>query len=261
MPYCKAYRLPTVVIMYTMLTLRSAHQAMITFRVGNSAKPSIFSVPETPIRTSSQFVDAAMKGPWQESQERIISLPDFDHETFGIYFQWLVTGNLYTKQQPNTPNTSGGTFFGPSSPFVKEALLLGKLSSLGHYLLDVDFRDVVSDGIIQSTIEYHQHFGPMALITGVYNKIPPKSPTKQLVVDIFAWTARTFSLQTLGCGLGISYDTDFLLDVIRAMASRFMSEPRAKSPLEEWETSCKYHCHSDEKPCYREKSKRYATPF
>jgi hypothetical protein len=106
-------------------------------------------------------------------------------------------------------------------------------------------------------IEYQQRFGPMALVTGFYNKIPPKSSTKQLVVDILAWTVRTFTLQVLGCGLGISYYTDFLLEVIRAMASKFMSEPQAKPPLEDWETSCKYHCHGDEKPCYRENSKRY----
>jgi hypothetical protein len=259
MPRCKA---PGLLIIYTILTLCSADQATITFRVGSNVKPSILSVPETLIRTSSQFVDAAMKGPWQESQERVISLPEFDHETFGIYFQRLVTGKLHTKQQPHA-STSGPRLFGSDTPFGSEARLLGKLSSLGHYLLDVGFQDAVSDGIIQCSIEYQHrvYYGPSVFITHVYNTIPPKSPTKQLVVDICAWTTGDSALQCFGMyRFGPPYDADFLLELIRAMASRFLSEPPAKSPLEGWETSCKYHCHGNEKPCYREKSKKYVAP-
>lgn len=57
----------------------------------------MFLVPKDRIRASSEFADAVMRGPWQESQERVITLPEFDRQTLSIYFQWLVTGVIHSK--------------------------------------------------------------------------------------------------------------------------------------------------------------------
>jgi hypothetical protein len=227
----------------------SVDRAMITIRIGKGSQMSSFTVPEKVIRASSLFIDTAMKGPWLESQERVISLPDYNHETFGIYFQWLLTGKLHSKQHLDAGDRV--------SESLVEFRLLRKLSDMGHYLLDTDFRDIVNDGIVQCSMDYQGI--SVSYSSDFYDTIPSESPTRRLVTDIVAWTASIYGFEYADVRYRfITFNPDFVWDMLQAMASRFMSHTPGKSPLEDWEMSCKYHCHGDEKPCYREKSKRYA---
>jgi hypothetical protein len=46
---------------------------------------------------------------------------------------------------------------------------------------------------------------------------------------------------------------DLALDVLEATLDRLTSTSPPLSPLEGRDTSCKYHSHGDEKPCYKTK--------
>ncbi|KAF1849362.1 uncharacterized protein K460DRAFT_415740 [Cucurbitaria berberidis CBS 394.84] len=232
--------------------------AMITIRVGSGKQKSDFSLPEKLVREASQFIDAAMNGAWLESQGRVILLPDFDHDTFSIYFQWLLTGKLHSKQRytkPTIPITA--TYW--SLNF--EIVALGELVRLAHDLLDTDFRDTLNDGIIQCAAELQRFKLGFPAYQGscFYDDTPCGSPTRQLIKDLCAWTSDECMIGSMGKSKEDRHP-DFIMDLLQAVTWRFMSSNPGTSPLEGWETSCKYHCHGKEKPCYRKKSTRSSEP-
>lgn len=93
-----------------------------------------------------------------------------------------------------------------------------------------------------------------------YDKTPEGSPTRKLVADPVAWTIHEYELT----GVGMAQDTmhpDYIMGLLLAVSRRLVSSTPGKSPLDGWETSCKYHCHGDEKPCYRKKIDTYVISF
>ncbi|KAI4639740.1 hypothetical protein J4E93_009094 [Alternaria ventricosa] len=225
------------------------NEKMITFKVGHGGK-AVFLVPEDRIRASSEFVDAAMRGPWQESQERVITLPEFDRHTFGIYFQWLVTGVIHSKPSPTDGEDQLAEL---TKDLYREILGLPQLFDLGHFLIDADFRDTLSDILTQcaSDIRGLSIMFPPIYGSRFYENTPEGSPTRKLVADLVAECIEQYQPK----GLGLNQDTvhsDYIMDLLLAVSDRLGSR-FTKSPLRGWQTSCKYHCHGDEKPCYRKK--------
>jgi len=220
---------------------------MITMKIGRGGQ-AVFMVPEDSIRASSEFVDAAMRGPWQESQERSISLPDFDKQDFGIYFHWLLSGVIHTRQRND---------HAPSALFYEIVKLPG-LFDLGHYLVDTDFRDALSDVLVQCASELKRvpYSFPPEYGRWFYKKVPSGSPTRKLVADLIAWTLNEQELGSLAAGK-LTKEPELLLDVLLAVGGRYITRPPRNSPFDGWKTSCKYHCHGDEKTCYRKKSDTY----
>jgi len=210
--------------------------------------PTVFMVPDDSIRASSEFVDAAMRGPWQESQQRSISLPDFDKQDFGIYLHWLLTGVVHTRQRNDHA----------LSTLLHEAVRLPELFDLGHYLLDTDFRDALSDVLVQCASEVKRvpYPFPPEYGTRFYRKVPSGSPIRKLVADLIAWTLNEQELESLAAGK-LTKEPDLLLDVLLAVGGRYITRPPRNSPFDGWKTSCKYHCYGDEKTCYRKKSDTY----
>jgi hypothetical protein len=237
------------------LTMRSTNENMITFKVGLNGN-AVFLVPEDRIRASSEFADAAMRGPWRESQERVIALPDFDRQTFGIYFQWLITGVVHSKTLRDDENNNATV--STWTCLCQEILGLLRLFDLGYYLLDTDFRDTLSNVLIQCTSELHCDVRILPLCYGsrFYEKTPDGSPTRKLVTDLVVWNIDEDTLPYLERERK-TMDSDFAMDLLLAMTRRHVSSTPGVSPLDGWKTSCKYHCHGNEKPCYRKKVSRY----
>ncbi|KAI4934684.1 hypothetical protein J4E85_002542 [Alternaria conjuncta] len=228
-----------------------ANEPMITVKVDYDCK-TVFMVPEDSIRASSEFVDAAMRGPWQESQQRSISLPEFGKQTFGVYFHWLLTGVVHSRQRCDYQ----------LSALFNELLRLPALFDLGHYLLDTNFRDAVSDSLMQCASEIKRNPFPFPLdyASDFYKNVPSGSPTRKLVADLIAWTMDEHELHVLATGK-VTMEPDLLLDILLAVGGRYITRPPSNSPFDGWKTSCKYHCHGDEKPCYRKKSGTYVVSF
>jgi len=231
--------------------MSSANENMITFKIGPNGD-AVFMVPEGRIRASSEFADAAMRGPWQESQERVIALPEFDKKTFGTYLQWLLTGVVHTKAGCADGNKS------IEARLYSEILRLPNLSVLGHYLLDTDFRDSINDALIECTADLHRNGSkfPASYGPDFYDKTPDQSPIRKLVVDLVVWDMREFHVLRLKTDRDTMHP-DYIMDLLLAVSSRLVSGTPGKSPLDGWDTSCKYHCHGDEKPCYRKKADTY----
>jgi hypothetical protein len=142
---------------------------------------------------------------------------------------------------------------------VIEFMLLPRLAGLGHYLMDTSFIDTVSDALLQTVTELPTapllllHFG-----SSFYRMSPAGSSTRSIVADVSAWRSSLIDIKRLKTMFDKSEGAehpDFIMDLLHAMAARFLGPGAEPSPLEGWETSCKYHSHGDKKPCYREKVK------
>lgn len=75
-------------------------------------------------------------------------------------------------------------------------------------------------------------------------------------MDLIVWTSREAEIDH-------AFDSveacrfDFVKAIAQSLNERTVYLYPAKSPLEGWETSCKYHCHRKEHPCYRAPVARY----
>lgn len=231
--------------------MRSANGNMITVKVGE-ADQDVFMLPEDCLRASSEFIDAAMRGPWKESQERMVSLPDFDRKTFAVYLQWLLTGVVHSRQRNDDP----------LSALLQELVKLPELFNLGHYLLDTDFRDALNDSLIQCVSELQRNsvVFPPSYGSKFYQNVPDGSPTRKLITDIIVWVMGGAGLRALPAERD-AMEPELIMDLLLAVTGRYVSLKPDKYPFNKWQTSCKYHCHGDEKPCYRKKASTYVTPF
>ncbi|KAI4704423.1 hypothetical protein J4E81_001489 [Alternaria sp. BMP 2799] len=217
-----------------------ANESMITVKVGEA----IFMVSEHAIRASSEFVDATMKGP-RQSKERTISLPECDRGAFGIYHRWLLTGVIHNRQRADDQ----------LSALQLELLKLPRLFKLSQYLLDTDFQDALSDSLLQCTsaLESKKSQFPPSYGSKYYQNVPDGSPIRQLVADLIAWTMGKRQLQFI-VGRKDKMDPDLAMNILQTVGETYISRGSGKSPLHRWENSCKYHCHGNEKTCYRKKA-------
>ena len=224
---------------------------MITVKVGE-ADQDVFMLPEDRLRASSEFIDAAMRGPWKESQERMVSLPNFDRKLFAVYLQWLLTGVVHSRQRGDDP----------LSALLQELVKLPELFNLGHYLLDTDFRDALNDSLMQCVIELQGRSAVFSPSYGskFYQNVPDGSPTRKLITDIIVWGNRGAALRALPAKID-TMEPDLIMDLLLAVTGRYVSLKPDKYPFDKWQTSCKYHCHGDEKVCYRQKASTYVTSF
>ncbi|KAH7092175.1 hypothetical protein FB567DRAFT_625230 [Paraphoma chrysanthemicola] len=241
----------------------------VTIRVGTGDKAKDFTVYEKFIRASSAFVDNALKGPWLESTSRTISLPEFAPNPFDRYHRWLLTGRLYSKTslsktiedcKEHCHIVEASMQTQHTHRLFHEFYRLSKLAELGHYLLDETFTDTINDAILSCMDEYRKSSTqfPVREASDRYKALPVTSLTRSLISDIAAWTVTGNKLAAYRKTMeesNIKLCPDFSMDVLVAMAQRLTSRPTPKSPFDDWETSCKYHSHGEEKPCYREKLK------
>jgi hypothetical protein len=228
-------------------------------QVGEGLDETDFFVYKHVICKSSVFFSDALRGPEPEPQDRVISIPKQRSDAFRLYYQWLLTDTLYCKpshglksQHRAFSRLEVGLRFELSS--LMSALLLG------HYLLDTAFCDTVHDAILQCAEDAQKKGIGMSPYPArmYYQKAPTGSPSKQLMVDLVAWTSSHSQLQSLDTDDHVVY-LDFTKDLLQAISSRFMSSMPPVSPLVGWETSCKYHSHGDKMHCYRKEAEEYVS--
>ena len=242
---------------------------MITIRTGKDNSQRDFTIYEKVIRASSEFFDNALKGPWRESTERVVELPEFAGMHFAMYHRWVLTGQLCSMTDLVDPLPAATSKRHEQTyRLYREVLVLKSLTHLGHYLRDTNFTDTVNDALLQCTTELQSHGVAFPNSYGLvfYKVIPEGSPTRLLIADLVAWTTCAKGMRGLRNHRDARFDkdehADFIMDVLESVTNRFMSATPSTSPLEGWETSCKYHSHGDDKPCYRNKTKTYVTvPF
>ncbi|KAF1849359.1 uncharacterized protein K460DRAFT_394205 [Cucurbitaria berberidis CBS 394.84] len=216
--------------------------------VGGEEDQKYFLVHENIIRGSSALMQKMLDAPCKHPEKRIILLPKDEPAAFAIYYQWLLTGKIHTKD---------------STQYL-EIIHLTHTCILGHRLQDVDFVDSVHDAILQYSTETHDNKLRALIVAGafLYLEAPEVASTKSLIVDIVAWLLRredaTVSemqdLFTLAYDL-VESEPHFPKDVFQVVASMCASQDRTPLSLEDGEVYCKYHCHGENSICYKKKIK------
>jgi hypothetical protein len=207
-------------------------------------------------------MDNALKEPSKELADRTVNLDKFQHEAFDVYHNWLLTGKMHCKGKPADHTEASDITFA----LYSELRTLETLLDLEHYLLDTAFTDTVSDAILQCCQELQSHGATLTNSYGLsfYKVLPPGSPGRSMIANLVAWTTSFDELDGLKDGYldnepySDKKPSNYLMDVLHAVARRCLSPSTSISPLQEPETSCKYHSHGDETVCYRKKKTEYA---
>lgn len=200
--------------------------AIVTFRVGSDPSQD-FVIHEGVIAPGSEFVRLALRGDWKEAKERIIQLPKDDAETFAVYQQWLYTGSIRTSADDFQP----GIF--------DEYRLLVQAFILGEKFVDVNFKDCITDAIIEKLISQERF--SLYLTVDVYYDTPPNSPLRRLLMDVYYWT---------GCAEWLDEDELIIEPGFMADFSRFQMRQRQSSASSPILIPCNYHQHEKGR-CYR----------
>lgn len=143
------------------------HSDVIVFLVGVD-EPMRFIVHERLVNPRSEFTRLALRGVWKEALGRTIKLPEDDPEVFSVYQQWLYDGLVHT---------SSGTIFPTKTDDEYEALV--KAYILGEKLMDPDFKDAITDAIVDK-FRCLRRFDT-GLTTLVFNETPSGSPLRRLL--------------------------------------------------------------------------------
>jgi hypothetical protein len=242
------------------LTPRSVGTTIVTVRVGKGVEVVNFQIHEKLLR-ESKFFKNAFKGPWREPDENFVSLPDFDRYVFDTYKRWLYTDKLYTRPSPlglTDELTSFTTRYRELSRYFiySELTDLTHLAHLGHHLLDAGFMDALSYAVFQCAHDAQILNIPFPVSYGTpfFEATPKGSPIRALVVDLIAWTSDQAAIDALCSRNGAGdKNPDFIMALLHAVASRFMSPSPSVSPLASQVMDCKYHSFGDKEPLAPEK--------
>ncbi|KAH8724058.1 hypothetical protein GQ44DRAFT_728047 [Phaeosphaeriaceae sp. PMI808] len=233
----------------------------IYIRVPRTRRPvthaKIFSVNESLIRRSSDFIDELLKDPERQRINRTVELPHAYYDTFPLYHNWLLTGQLHTNIKldrmantykvdwPPEPRSEG--YSALKGYTIKQDMFeLGSLSRLGHHLQDENFNNILGDAWIDC-LRWHQSYNHSCnWMATLYNELPGESPTSRVLIDfmetIEPWVLIPFvSLPHIKKALVVS----ILVAMLRKMPDGVLVWPK-----EGEERSCKYHYHDKCNPCY-----------
>ncbi|KAF2501378.1 hypothetical protein BU16DRAFT_437218, partial [Lophium mytilinum] len=134
-----------------------------------------FHIHEGIIRSSSKFIDNAMKPGSTEFEKGGLRLADDDPESFTLYQEWLYSRQIHLERE---------------EPIMKY-LPACKAYCLGEKLMDNDFKNAVVDTIIRTTTETTVNescfFPSVDSICVSYERTPRGSPLRQLIVDFYAY--------------------------------------------------------------------------
>ena len=208
----------------------------LSFRVlvGDEKHPVPFSLHAGLARAQSEFIDAAFRYGWKESEEKTIRLPDHEPEHFQLFLWFIYTRSIFSTKSGDK-----------ELDHDREWARLVDSWLLGHYLQAADFKDAVIDAIIQKVLQSGD-WVRQRMYQAVYARTDDRSPLRRLVVDIAVWRWNTKFLKAQRNHADWS---DFFFDLAIAQSKK----SNHKQPLYEID-SCEYHEHrNNNTPCYKTK--------
>lgn len=190
------------------------------------------------IRTSDFFKACCSGHNWKENSTKIIELPEDDYETLSVYLDWLYTGEVVATDEDATDEGRGNPKWQSASGL--HAVLV-KLAILADRLLDLKFGNIIADEYTLSirTCGWGPEPKQVAL---VYEKLPPSSPMRRLMVDWYrSHDERAAYME--------KHRNEFIESFFFDMMVSFARETKedTKSRLE-MKNKCQYHTHHEKFP-------------
>jgi hypothetical protein len=188
---------------------------MVIIFVGSDTEP--FTVHWDLVTVTSDFFAKSLKG---ECKERVgvVQPPNHEAKHFSCYVQWLYGGRFELNDEKN-----------------KFANLLS-LAVFGTFIQDRYFRNAVIDVLIREFIAYQWY--PTSLVPRVLAELPPSSPFRNILVDVWVCVANPAWCQQQSPDR-MSASMEFWRDV----AETFIRFPERKG-TRPWEIDrCQYQDH------------------
>lgn len=185
-----------------------------------------------------------MRREWKESEERIGPLPEHDPNTFKLYLGWVYQKRIIVSAVGLDDVIENGEL----------RRLCSRAYLLGEYHQDGDFKDAVIDaliGVMKTTRFPYYTFG----INVIYNSTPKDSPLRRLFVDQLIYTNANNFQGRLDALQAAIPPTEVLYEIILAMSKMKEKDIAAVSKAPFSNTTCHYHVHGAENPCYKVKHK------
>ncbi|KAJ4986869.1 ankyrin repeat-containing protein [Stagonosporopsis vannaccii] len=159
--------------------------------VGGEAGPKEFFVHQGLICQHSDFFKKAIEGPWQESEQRAVSLPADDPDVFSLYLILLYTNKLPIKQVVQAVE------------MCDEYYDLSRLFVLAEKLVDTTTKGLVLAAMIAHSQEMCPHrrflcYPTIESIQIIYHGTPEGSPARELFVKYYTEHGMSSFLTTTG---------------------------------------------------------------
>ncbi|OQN95820.1 hypothetical protein B0A48_18105 [Cryoendolithus antarcticus] len=222
---------------YVLMAMIDQDEAMnfstlIIVRVGAEQHP--FVINQDVLTRSSDYFKTTLKECWtpkDESEFRTLTLQHAGLKSFNIYANWLHSRVVYTQAKDTSKNS-------------ESYVLLSRCYALGDLLLDVDFKDTITDAFVcqvNTVLDGVRFFPNNVAKKYLYANTASTAKIRQWCVDLFA-----------GCkNASLLYDEDppeFLRAVAVALIAGSSIHHKAMF------ADCKYHEHGDgEDACYRKR--------
>lgn len=136
-----------------------------------------FVVSRISICTKSEFFRAACGGPWKESAEKLVRLPEANKEVFGAYSEFLRTDKVSLSIE-GVSDVEKETNQHKKQMYDRFIVAY----TLGDMLLDASFRNVVMDELRSCMDTYRTIVYPANLRTA-YGMVLPRSKLMQFFID------------------------------------------------------------------------------
>lgn len=198
----------------------------MTIVVGAERKP--FIVHELIICASSPFFKNAMSGPWKESSEHTVDLPEDEPKVFALYCHWLYYATIPVRIEDPTKGR-------PGQRANKEYRELIGAYVLGDKLLDTKFQNSVIDALLETcsatnTQDGNRYYPGIDGIKDAYKKTNESSKIRSLFVDMWVSKANVNWFESA------DYPKEFLISVVKGLME---NDPVRRSPLH----ASKYYVH------------------
>ncbi|KAJ4338018.1 hypothetical protein N0V95_008191, partial [Ascochyta clinopodiicola] len=169
------------------LVYRFGAAALLTVSVGTGSAQQEFVAHESFLTSRSEFFRRAMNGAWEESESRVVKLPEDDPHTFELYMSFVYTGQVPVNDQledlPEEVDKS------ELRKIIKEEYdNFFRLYILADKLQDSVAKDAAIAAIFKvRTSGIHNGLYCMPkykTLSMIYEQLPAGSPAKRLAVDI-----------------------------------------------------------------------------
>ena len=216
---------------------------IITVLVGSGGTATKYYIHADVATQHSDFFNAALKRGWKEAQERIVRLPDLPEDAAGMFedfYSFLYMGKIYSgdDDEVNKPGRD------------KEWTRLSDSWILGEVLLSTTFKDAVVDAVVHKIVVTGDV--PTSLHARIYSYGSHASSIRRLLVNIAIHEWEEEDISAVEADANSAVNATFLQDVAIALfkMKKFSKTEQAKSRIT-LESSCLYHEHGADKPCYK----------
>ncbi|RDW92791.1 BTB/POZ domain-containing protein [Aspergillus mulundensis] len=193
----------------------------LTVVVGKETQTQTFLIHETPARKVSDFFDKALSGPWKESKERTVELPEVDPDVFALFVHWF-----YFKSLPVGHDDIG-------AEKDMEYMELAKTYVLGDMLVSSALKNAAIDAIVEKSLtpkaDENTYYPSIEEIQYIYSNTVDGADIRRLMVDLYFEHGNDSWLKS---------KTDFPNAFLLALAEDCLEERRRDS---EWIKPERYH--------------------